>query len=118
MVKGRNLDQRRKRADFPQAVNKLLVLKKQVENPNPSIPEHFRFRQRPVEERESLEQQWRRWDGVIGLRFFLLFNLMDATRMARMARQIYFHSRSRKNHSVFFQEVSLTSNSDSLVSDG
>ena len=30
MVKGRNLDQRRKWADFPQAINKLLVLEDQV----------------------------------------------------------------------------------------
>ena len=49
--------------------------------------------------------------------FFLFNNLVDATRMARTARVIYFLSRQRKNHSVF-QGVSLTSNSDSLVSDG
>ena len=41
-------------ADFPQAFNKLLVLKGQVENPNPWILQHWRFRQRPIEERERL----------------------------------------------------------------
>ena len=50
------------RADFPPAVNTLLVLRKQVENRNPYIPEHMRFRQRPNEERERLEQQWKRWE--------------------------------------------------------
>ena len=48
-------------ADFPQTFNKLLVLKEQVENPNPWIPKHWRFRQRPIEERVRLEQQWNRW---------------------------------------------------------
>ena len=50
----------KKRADFPQAVSKLIALKHQVENPNPYIPKHFRFRQRPIEEKARLERQWKR----------------------------------------------------------
>ena len=50
----------KKRADYPQAVNKVLVLRRQLSNPNPYIPKHLRFRQRPIVERERLEQQWRR----------------------------------------------------------
>ena len=46
---------------FPPAVNNLLVLRRQVENPTPYIPKQLRFRQRPVEERERLEQQRKRW---------------------------------------------------------
>ena len=49
------------RADFRHAFHQLIALKKQVEKPNPHIPEHMRFRQRPLEERERLEQQWKRW---------------------------------------------------------
>ena len=44
-------------------------------------------------------------DGIIGLNLFLLFNLVDVTRMAR----IIFD---------FFQVVSLAGNIDCLVSDG
>ena len=53
-----------KRADHQQAVNKLLVMRRQVGNPNPYIPTHLRFRQRPTEERERLEQHWRRWGWI------------------------------------------------------
>ena len=52
-------------ADFPQAFNKLLVLKEQVENPNPWIPKHWRFRKWPSEERERLEQQWKRRGWIV-----------------------------------------------------
>ena len=58
---GLKLGPMKKRADFPQAVNKLLVLRKQVRNPNPYGPTHLRIRQRPIEERERLEQRWKRW---------------------------------------------------------
>ena len=89
-------------------------MRRQVENPNPYIPLHLRFRQQPIEVRERLEQQWRRrrWTKLVPI-FFLLITLVVATRMARI-----FLSRCRQNHSDFVQGVSLTSNSDSLVSDG
>ena len=50
----------KKRADHPQAVNKVLVLRRQVENRNPYVPKQLPFRQRPIQERERLEQQWKR----------------------------------------------------------
>ena len=50
--------------------------------------------------------------------FFLLFNLVDVTRMTWMTKIIYFPFRCRKNHSFFSQIVSLTDQSDSFVSDG
>ena len=46
----------KKRTDYPQAVNKLLSLRKQVAKPNMYIPKHLRFRYQPMEERERLEQ--------------------------------------------------------------
>ena len=36
--------QMKKRTDFPQAVNKVMFLRRQVENPNPYIPKHSGFR--------------------------------------------------------------------------
>ena len=49
--------------------------------------------------------------------FVLLFNLVDAPRMARLTGKCYFLSRGRENHRFFFQGVSLTGNVDSLVTD-
>ena len=62
MVKDRSLGPMKKRAEYQQAANKVLVLRRQVEKPNPKIRKHLRFRQRPIEERERLEQQWKRWE--------------------------------------------------------
>ena len=39
------------RGDFQQTVRQLVALKPQAEKPNPCIPKHMRFRQRPREER-------------------------------------------------------------------
>ena len=100
MVKGPSLHQGKKKADFTHAANELLVLRKQVENPNSYILKHLGFRQRPTEEREKWNSNGNDGDGTIGLNFSFLFNLVDATRMSRM---IYFLSRCRKNHSDFVQ---------------
>ena len=45
------------------------------------------FRPRPIEEKARLERRWKSWgrNNWVTI-FFLLFNLVDATRMARMAR--------------------------------
>ena len=55
MVKDRCLDHSRKGQITRTTVNKVLVWPRQAENPNPYIPKHLRFRQRPVEGRERLE---------------------------------------------------------------
>ena len=77
----------KKTADFPQAVNKLLAPNKQLVNPNPQIPAHLRFRQRPTEEKGKSGTAME----TLGLETFvsifcLPFNLVDASRMATMAR--------------------------------
>ena len=47
----------KKRADYFQAVNEVLVMRKQVEKPNPYIPQNQRFRQRPVGERHFVSYE-------------------------------------------------------------
>ena len=47
----------KKRTDYLQAVNKVLAVRKQVENPNPYMLQNRRFRQRPIEERQRMERQ-------------------------------------------------------------
>ena len=61
---GVNGQRPKKGADYPQLVNNFLVLRRQVENLNLYIPKHSRFRQRPIEERERLDQQWKRWGWI------------------------------------------------------
>ena len=54
----------KKRADCLQAVNKVLAVRKQVENPNPYVPRDGRFRQRPIEKGQRMEEQWRQWRWI------------------------------------------------------
>ena len=55
------------RPDFSQAIHHLIAIKQQAEKPNPHIPKHFRFRQRP-NWRES-EFVWN-VNGKVGLEQF------------------------------------------------
>ena len=109
----------KKRADYPQAVNKVLVLRRQAENPNPYVPEHFTI---------PTATNWRTWkigtameklemDQLVSI-FFLLFNLVYATRKASMARIMYFLSRCRKKHSDFFKKFRSQATANPFVSDG
>ena len=91
----------KKSADFPLTVIKCLVLKKQVENRNPYIPKHLRFRQRPIEDKGRLERQWKRWRWK-----------------PQEWHEKYMFFRVEERTTVFFQGLSLTANSDSFVSDG
>ena len=97
-----------KRADFPQAVNKLLLFKKQVENTNPYVPQHLRFRQRPIEERERLELQWKRCGWIS-------WSQSSSSSSTGWTGNNYVLSRCGQNHSDGFQGVSLKGNSDSFV---
>ena len=108
----------KKRTDYPHAVYKLLTLRKQVGDPNSHIPKHLRFRQRPTEKRERLEQQWKRWEWNRWSQSSSSSTTGGRHKNDKDERRIYFLSRCRKNHSVFFQIVSLRDNSDSFVSDG
>ena len=112
----------KKRADYPEAVNKVLVIRRQMENPNPKIPEHLRFRQRPIEERERLEQQWRRWGWIS---WSQSSSSSSATWWpASTEKPTWWSSEDWQEFRVvkrttvfFFQGVSLTGNSDTLVTD-
>ena len=107
-----------KRTEFPQAMNKLLDLRKQVENPSPYTPKHLRFPQRPIEERERLEEQWKRWRWNKWSQSSSSSTTWwtPQERQERQGKFIFFRVKERTT--VFFQGLSLTSNSDSLVSDG
>ena len=70
-----------------------------MEKPNPYIPKHLRFRQRPIEERERLEQQM----GTLGMEqlvsiLFLLFNLVDGHKYDKNNKFLFT---LQKNHSEF-----------------
>ena len=102
---------RKKRAGFPPALNKLLYLKKQVENPKPFIPENLGFRQRPIAERERLEQQWKRWGGTIGLNLLLLLQLGGRH---KNGKNKYFFGVVKESQRFSFQGVSLAGDSDGV----
>ena len=78
----------KKRTDFSQAVHHIIAIEQQAGKPNPYIPKHVRFRQRPIEEKAKLERQGNVGAGTTGHNLLppLYFNLVDATRMAGMAR--------------------------------
>ena len=106
---GPKLGPMKRRADHPQSVNKLQVPRKQVEKPKPYIFKHLRFRQRPVEERERLEQQWKRWG----------WNNWSSTWWTTQEwPESFIFFRVVERTTVIFQGVSLTGNSDSFVRDG
>ena len=55
----------KKRTGYQQAVHKVLVMRKQVENPNPYVPNHvYESDSDRSKNRQRLEQQWRRWGWV------------------------------------------------------
>ena len=131
------------RPDFPRAVRTVAAIQHEEGWMNSYIPKHFRERQRRIDDKGRLDFEWQSWNPnvkknngsqassssstkLVAVKRMVLATRTGMARTARMARMAPTSTVSPSHqpfcqilaHSQFFQGVSLTGTSGSLVSDG